>query len=37
MVLSGIAAEAMLFPRVDFSKQHLNELEESLLRISSEA
>jgi AcrR family transcriptional regulator len=33
MVLSGIAAEAMLFPSVDFSKQHLAELEASLLRI----
>jgi AcrR family transcriptional regulator len=37
MVLSGIAAEAMLFPAVDYSKQHLDELEESLLRIYSEA
>jgi len=33
MVLSGIAAEAMLFPGVDFSRQHLAELEESLARM----
>jgi AcrR family transcriptional regulator len=33
MVLSGIAAEAMLFPDVDFSRQHLAELEANLLRI----
>jgi AcrR family transcriptional regulator len=35
MVISGIAAEAMLFPTVDFSKQHLSEREATLLRIYS--
>jgi AcrR family transcriptional regulator len=33
MVLSGIAAEAMLFPGVDFSRQHLTELETNLVRM----
>jgi AcrR family transcriptional regulator len=37
MVLSGIAAEAILFPEVDFSKEHLSELEASLLRMYSDA
>ena len=37
MVLSGIAAEAILFPAVDLSKQHLGELERSLLRMYSDA
>jgi AcrR family transcriptional regulator len=35
MVLSGIATEAMLFPAIDFSRQHLRELESGLLRIYS--
>lgn len=33
MVLSGIAAESMLFPDVDFSKQHLQVLDETLRRL----
>jgi AcrR family transcriptional regulator len=33
MVLSGIAAEAMLFPDVDFSRQHLAVLEQNLLQM----
>jgi AcrR family transcriptional regulator len=33
MVLSGIAAESMLFPDVDFSKQHLAILHETLIRL----
>ncbi len=32
-VLSGIAAEAMLFPDVDFSARHFDILEETLLRL----
>ncbi len=32
-VLSGIAAEAMLFPDVDFSSRHFDILEETLLRL----
>jgi len=36
MVLSGIAAETMLFPGFDFSHQHLAMLEESLLRMLSD-
>jgi len=32
MVLSGIAAESMLFPEVDFSKQHLAVLHDTLVR-----
>jgi len=36
MVLSGIAAETMLFPGFDFSRQHLAMLEESLLRMLSD-
>jgi AcrR family transcriptional regulator len=33
MVLSGIAAESMLFSDVDFSKQHLSVLHETLLGL----
>ncbi|MGI9591106.1 MAG: TetR/AcrR family transcriptional regulator [Myxococcota bacterium] len=33
VVLSGIAAEAMLFPDVDFSARHFDILEETLLRL----
>ena len=36
MVLSGIAAETMLFPGFDFSRQHLRILEENLLRMLSD-
>jgi AcrR family transcriptional regulator len=32
-VLSGIAAEAMLFPDVDFSARHFDILEKTLLRL----
>jgi len=32
-VLSGIAAETMLFPGVDFTRSHLQILEETLLRL----
>jgi len=32
-VLSGIAAETMLFPGVDFTTRHLQILEETLLRL----
>ena len=32
-VLSGVAAEAMLFPDVDFSARHFDILEETLLRL----
>lgn len=33
VVLSGIAAEAMLFPEVDFSARHFDILEETLPRL----
>ena len=32
-VLSGIAAETMLFPEIDFSARHFDILEEALLRL----
>ena len=33
VVLSGIAAETMLFPEIDFSARHFDILEEALLRL----
>lgn len=33
VVLSGIAAERMIFPRTDFSRSHLGVLEATLLRL----
>lgn len=37
LFFAGGAAESMLFPTVDFSKQHIATLEETLLRMYTAA